>query len=397
MSQPDELSMDHEDTVSRKVKEEESTTPRPVEEAGDTTAEESVPSRRKLMTPSYPPVRLTHKRKREDTPPEHRPPPPGPPTHVLWTRSFTRVSSSALEQISGHRHANMFAHPIKEGNAPGYPTIVLHPQDLKSIRMSITAGNKAAVAAAQALPGGDPGTSVVWLPISEELVPPKGIINSAQLERELLHMFTNAIMYNPDPNRGPGPAFKRGPRGESGSGGADAGGDDGGHRHHYHHHHDGAGVGADGDALGYEVDENGVVKATRNMYLEAKKVMADLRSAEKGRVGDVGPPPPPSAPVPTAGFVGAAVSSSVDMAPSLRPSAQDDGNASSSLAQGQEAPTTPLPPTPSTSAAAPTPIPHQQQHLQHDEDADELAGDTTTDLSSGMGTAKRRRVTRGPV
>jgi hypothetical protein len=97
--------------------------------------------------------------------------------------------------------------------------------------------------------------------LSEDLVPPKGIINSAQLERELVHMFCNAIMYNPDPDRGPGPAFLRRSRDE------------------------------EEEVVGYHLDENGVVKNTRSMFVEVEKLLGDLRSAEKER----GAPPPPSA------------------------------------------------------------------------------------------------------
>ena len=239
-------------------------------EAGDTTADESVTGRRRTS-------RLAKRKRRESSPAvveshEREPPaPPVPPTHVLWTRSFNKVSHSAMEQIIGHRSANMFASQIRERDAPGYRSIVLRPQDLKSIRAAINHGNKAATAAAAALPDGDPGTSSVWLPISEELVPPRGIINSAQLDRELAHMFSNAIMYNPDPNRGPGPAFMR-ELPEDEEEGAD---------------------GAATDALGYKVDENGVVNDARSMFVEVQKLINDLRGAEIQR----GAPP---APVPSA-------------------------------------------------------------------------------------------------
>lgn len=236
----------------------EETTPRPATEAGDTTADESVPGRRRAS-------RLAKRKRRDSTPPNREPPPP--PSHVLWTRSFNKVSHSAMEQIISHRSANMFASQIRERDAPGYNSIILQPQDLKSIRAAMNRGNRAAAAAALALPDGDPGTSSVWLPISEELVPPKGIINSAQLDRELAHMFSNAIMYNPDPNRGPGPRFMREVEDEDEEG-ADP---------------------ADG-ALGYKVDENGVVNDTRAMFVEVQKLLSDLQSAEIQR----GAPPVPA-------------------------------------------------------------------------------------------------------
>lgn len=254
-SQADELSMDHVEPVTE-VKNEE-VTPRPHEETGDTTADESVSGRGNVVTPAS--MRIL-KRKRPETPAEQEP--PGPPTQVIWTRGFTKVSSSALDQISSHRDANMFATGVRERDAPNYRQIVLQPQDITSIRSAIKQGNKAAVAAASSLPGGDPGTASVWLPISEDLMPPKGIINSAQLERELVHMFCNAIMYNPDPLRGPGQSFVKRSQDE------------------------------EEEAFGYQFDENGVVRNTRSMFLEVEKLLGDLRSAEKDR----GTAPPLSTP-----------------------------------------------------------------------------------------------------
>lgn len=274
-----------------KVKREEAT-PKPLEETGDTTADESVSGRRQLTSPRA--SRIAGKRKRQESlASDHRaasenrprvpPPPPGIPTHVLWTRGFPRVSVSTLDQISGHKHANMFSHPIRERDAPGYKTIVLSPTDLKSIRAAITAGNKAAAVAAAALPEGEQGTSSVWLPISEELVPPRGIINSSQLERELVHMFSNAIMYNLDPHRGPGTAFMKG-SGRGGKGANDHG--QGGH---------GAG-GADPGFLGYAVDENSVVNDTQAMFAEVDKLLMELRSTEAQPGVSLAPLPPGAVP-----------------------------------------------------------------------------------------------------
>lgn len=245
-SQVDELSMDHGDLVS-KVKD-ESATPRMQgsEDAGDTTADESGPSRRSVTTGGI--SRRSQKRKRQDSEVAT-----GPPTHVQWTRGFPKVSASALDQIGSHRDANMFANPIRERDAPNYSGIVLQPTNIMSIKKAITHGNRHASQAAASLAGGDPGTPVVLLPISEDLVPPKGIINSAQLERELVHMFCNAVMYNPDPDRGPGPAFIRG-----------------------------HGQGGD-DSLRYKVDEFGVVRNTRKMFVEVEKLLSDLRNAESQR------------------------------------------------------------------------------------------------------------------
>ncbi|KAH8842495.1 hypothetical protein MCOR01_006401 [Pyricularia oryzae] len=287
----------------------EAETPRMLEETGDTTADESVPSKRQPDTPSSQPTRRV-KRKRAESPSDDRADtavptptakssdtlPAGAGTsnnsapvqaskslqtmtrnHVRWTRDFPKISASALEQITSHRHANMFAHPIRERDAPGYHNIVRGPMDLKSIRAAITHGNRAAKQAVANLPNGDPGTSMVWLRKSEDLVPPRGIINITHLDQALTQMFSNAIMYNQDPNRGPGPSFLEELE-EPTDDGADASTTAA------------SGGGAASSVLGYKVDENAVVNDTIAMHLEVEKLLENIREAEKQRAA---PPPPP--------------------------------------------------------------------------------------------------------
>jgi hypothetical protein len=280
------------------------------------------------------------------------PPTPAPPGHVLWTRGFPRVAKPVLDQIRSLKSANTFANPVKEKYALGYHDIVLRPQDLKSIQNAISHGNRAAVTAAQALSGGDPGTSSAWLPISESLVPPKGIINSAQLERELLHMFANAIMYAPDPNRGPGPAFLR-------------------HAPHLvpgDDEEDDADDTATGLAppagAGYEMDENSIVNETREMFLTVQKLVGDLRNAETRNPGQEpgggsGAPPTGSNTPRNSSVVPAAASGLADAGASV---SKDGSVARSSVGPGAG--------------------------------GTEDAGDEA-DASSVSGAAKRRRITRG--
>jgi len=82
--------------------------------------------------------------------------------------------------------------------------MIRRPQDMKSIKAAITAGVRAVnttIAEDDSIPTSGPrDTSNVLLPISEDLVPPKGIVNSAQLEREVMRMFANAVMFNPGEN-----------------------------------------------------------------------------------------------------------------------------------------------------------------------------------------------------
>ncbi|KAH6683000.1 hypothetical protein B0J14DRAFT_556266 [Halenospora varia] len=245
-SHADELSIEAE-IAGRHVKQEVAT-PVGVEDAGDTTADEGNHLSQHHSTTDTP--RQSIKRKRDASPAmeSHPRPPSAPPTHVLWTRAFPKISASALESVSSHKNASTFAAPVKERDAPGYKHIILQPQDLKTIRSAINAGHRAASAAAPPNLGSQ--TSVM-LPISEDLVPPKGIINNAQLEKELMRMFANAIMFNADPGRGFGRALS------------------------------GLGKGKSGDVLGYEIDEDGVVKDTKSMFKDVEKIITDIRLAER--------------------------------------------------------------------------------------------------------------------
>ena len=247
MSHADELSLDNEN-INRNVKQEVAT-PVGIDDAGDTTADEL--PRHSRMGPS--PAKST-KRKRQSSVPfapiEARA--SNPPTQVLWTRAFPKISSSALESIAGHKNASTFSYPVKERDAPGYKNLILRPQDLKSIRSAITAGSRAAAAVVADDPSlnVNPAASSLLLPISEDLIPPRGIINYAQLEKELMRMFANAIMFNADPDRGLGRRF----------------------------HENGKDK---GDVVGYEFDVDGIVKDTKAMFADVEKVVGSLRSAER--------------------------------------------------------------------------------------------------------------------
>ncbi|KAK7553625.1 Bromodomain-containing protein [Phyllosticta citricarpa] len=137
---------------------------------------------------------------------------PAPPTFVVASRNFSRMSAPVLNDISSHKHASLFSTPVKAKDAEGYYDIIRRPQDLKSIRAAIQNGSRAVTAATASnadtplgnSPSQGPSTPThfssssthITLPISEDLVPPKGIVNSAQLEKELMRMFANAVMFN---------------------------------------------------------------------------------------------------------------------------------------------------------------------------------------------------------
>ena len=137
-----------------------------------------------------------------ETPASSLPAPPGVPANMVeCQRNFPKMAQPLLNIISSHRHASVFAFPVRDSDAEGYSSIVRRPQDLKSIKAAITAGSKevAARVADQASPGAanTANSGTVVLPYSEALVPPKGIVNPAQLEQEIYRMLANAAMFNP--------------------------------------------------------------------------------------------------------------------------------------------------------------------------------------------------------
>jgi hypothetical protein len=163
------------------------------------------------LTSHEAPARPNLKRRR-DSVPDSSPIPSSPPyqrprrqrplqdpTLVSVSKTFIRVASQLLQRVTEHKYASIFAKALSEREAPGYKGLILRPQDLKSIKAAVTRGSKAAVAAIEELEQGT-GGSPTLIKITEDLVPPKGIVNMDQLEKELMRMFANAIMFNPLPN-----------------------------------------------------------------------------------------------------------------------------------------------------------------------------------------------------
>ncbi|CAF9908574.1 MAG: hypothetical protein GOMPHAMPRED_006201 [Gomphillus americanus] len=145
------------------------------------------------------------------------------PGQILASRNFSRIVSALLNDINSHKLASVFAKPITEKSAPGYQDLIYQPQDLKSIRSAISTGSRFVATIPdpevnnEDAAGGDTSIAMlsastakvtnIWVDRTSEVMPPKGIVNSAQLEKELCRMLANAVMYNPDPNRGFGPHF----------------------------------------------------------------------------------------------------------------------------------------------------------------------------------------------
>ena len=157
--------------------------------------------------------RPSSKRKREDSiglpPPSSATTASSRPGFVLATRNFAKISAPLMNDISTHKLGNLFAKPLTDREAPGYKDLIYRPQNLRSIRRAISEGGRALVKATEDM-GEEADSANVWIPETPEVVPPDGIVNSTQLEKELMRIFANAIMFNPEvpSNRGIGTVFR---------------------------------------------------------------------------------------------------------------------------------------------------------------------------------------------
>ncbi|KAL9601473.1 MAG: hypothetical protein Q9179_002865 [Wetmoreana sp. 5 TL-2023] len=205
-------------------------------------------------------------------------------THILASRNLPRTSATLMNDISAHKLANMFAKPLTEREAPGYHSLIYRPQDLKSIKQAITNGNRALTATFEqerndgddaiiSVAGAGESDARVWIKRNEEIVPPKGIVNSAQLEKEVMRVFANAVMFNPDTNRKPGPAFRT--RAQI--------------RERHIPPHLVKQVNEDEEEEKDEgEDEGGVVKDTREMFEDVEKIVEQWRAAEEAAAMTMG-------------------------------------------------------------------------------------------------------------
>ncbi|KAK5112114.1 hypothetical protein LTR62_004457 [Meristemomyces frigidus] len=121
---------------------------------------------------------------------------PARSTTISAARNLGRTTGILLEEIAGHKFANYFKTAVTAKQANGYYEIVKRPQNLKSIKAAISAGGKA-ITAVLAASDDEETSTTVELERSTDLMPPKAIVNSAQLEKEINRMFANAVMFNP--------------------------------------------------------------------------------------------------------------------------------------------------------------------------------------------------------
>ena len=206
---------------------------------------------------------------------------------VSVTKNFARLTGTIMNDVTTHKYAGIFAKPLSEREAPGYKDLVYRPQDLKSIKTAIGRGSRAANAALDEIAGGEDevgtetpgrrsgpaGTAASGMTLfkkTDELAPPKGIVNSSQLEMELVRTFANAVMFNPLPTneRGLGPRFKL--QRVDGKNAADQ---------------DISGEGGEEGSKGYsyvQAEEGGIIADTRDMSEHVEKAVGDWRGAELG-------------------------------------------------------------------------------------------------------------------
>lgn len=208
------------------------------------------------------------------------------------------MTAPILNGVNGHKFAGIFAKALTEREAPGYRDLIYRPQDLKSIRAAINRGSRAANAVIDELETQVTSTTpsgAVLVSKTEDLVPPKGIVNSAQLEMEFMRLFANAIMFNPLPpsERGLPPEFqmqKDGSTRRSRRRGDENDGEEGGEEGE--------------ERKGYaQEEEGGIIHDTRNMFESVEKAVAQWRSVEQGYVDDV----PRNSTGPIAGLTGGSV------------------------------------------------------------------------------------------
>ncbi|KAL8770235.1 MAG: hypothetical protein Q9194_005235 [Teloschistes cf. exilis] len=197
------------------------------------------------------------------------------PTHILASRNFTRTSATLMNDITAHKFAGIFAKPL---TLPGYNSIIYRRQDLKSIKSAITNGGRALTAileqerdkddkAIVPVAGAGGSDTRIWVKKTDDIVPPKGIVNSAQLEKEVMRVFANAVMFNPDPHRSlVGPAY--GTRAKMKE------------RHIPSHLTEQEEDEDEADASVREED-GGVVKDAREMFEDVERVVGEWRAAER--------------------------------------------------------------------------------------------------------------------
>lgn len=207
LSHTDTIAADNESQTGNRIKSERGNSVDAIEEEGSAETPSHMSTRRRGggATTSAPLSTRRKRNAREASLDEHEDAmfsTPGPPKMLVAPRNFQRMTTPMMYDINSHKHASTFNTAVRAKDAEGYYDIIKRPTDLASIKKAIATGTKQvnAAAAASDNPTGSPSGAtggVVELPVTVDNVPPKSIVNAAQLEKELMRMFVNAVMFNP--------------------------------------------------------------------------------------------------------------------------------------------------------------------------------------------------------
>lgn len=202
LSHTETIAGDNESQSGHRIKSERGTSVEPTEEEITETPSHATRRRRRAAAPTVP-TSTRRKRNARDASleePDDQFSTPGPPKTIHAQRHFSRMCAPIMNDINSHKHASTFTTAVRAKDAEGYYDIIKRPTDLKSIQKAIATGAKQVAAAATDTPAGSPGGAgggVVELPNTSDHCPPKSIVNAGQLEKELMRMFVNAVMFNP--------------------------------------------------------------------------------------------------------------------------------------------------------------------------------------------------------
>ena len=220
ISHAESSAQDNEQSSQPPVKPEPPSTPAGSGALSDIAASESTPTdtrvtRRRAGTLQSAPD-APGKRKRpvkelsESSPPTEIPASNPERQCIVASRNFQRTSLTIMNDITSHKYASYFAQPVTERQAEGYHDIIHRGQDLRTIRGLINTGSKVIGSmtsvngtsldvsqSSLASPGGPSGVGSVVVPAHPSTMPPNAIVNSSQLEKEIMRMFANAVMFNP--------------------------------------------------------------------------------------------------------------------------------------------------------------------------------------------------------
>lgn len=204
LSHTETVAGDNESQSGHQIKSERGTSVEPTEEEATETPSYTSRRRRRAVAPTVPALTRRKRNAREASLEEPEEPLsiPGLPKTIHAQRHFSRMCAPIMNDINSHKYASTFTTAVRAKDAEGYYDIIKRPTDLKSIQKAIATGAKQVAAAAAAIdtPAGSPGgagSGVVELANTSDHRPPKSIVNAAQLEKELMRMFVNAVMFNP--------------------------------------------------------------------------------------------------------------------------------------------------------------------------------------------------------